>query len=1173
MRPPTSAFLSIVLLFIAGCAEDTQARHSFASPGRTGTAAKLPSAQVAADTPNSVLPRETKGPSNLSATEAPPSSLPAAKIANVVLDVVPPTQAHRVDSIPASAKSAPKAVQVERPNFQPSTEVAPPQVTRDVATTGSDSQTHSSAAVPTISKPEVGLLIAVAVCVIILVVRYQISETGRVRRRARQIVRDIQTTSQELTKFTEEVNASATTAAAGYIAAVRKQYLQSVSIEEVRKLAPGARIQPLRDRGLATLLDCQGWDAAKFHQLRGIGPDSATRIAAACAALTKSAYSQPIVHPSQSDSSTPAQKLYHQLFVVLRIREKLMGPYAALESVLKHVQAKSLAVHTSSSFFHWMLGSESKGALQLAIENGHALAAEMEPAGQNVQVLANAKSQLEDAKITSTKTLVDQDVTKDVAANEVFYRDTLTRLLGPNMPAGTRVSPPVIPQLFGSPALQPVRVQMPGASTSGYSITRRSKFDLEIQLGRSRPARVGSGSPKSPAECWIPPGQEASIAGYRIPGGLIYVGENLLSANARDIEPALIDPAQPIASDRANCHERMLNYWSNYSYADPAARASYLQWLAGGKKDPLADVGYVFLYFYGLERRALADALQDPVARAEIPQITEEVRRLQSLYADNHSLKRYTETFIEYLSATQSMASASKDTDVPPPGERYALSFELRLRLGRFAVDGHPLPAKWAYAWYYSDPRTRLPAAAERCPEQALALFEIEYQRRFGSGLILPANKTRLKLTYRPASASFGGLLTTSSELPDVSVLSASYTKIDAIATDCYQQLDSYSRFIRRAPDQAKSFDALVVLPSALWPETTKQTFGVLAEKISSGGTAHTLTLRELAGMFHQTSPFSRGKYLALCRALGGLGIGIEPDPRFSNDVPNLEDSVALFATDIAEKLSPSFGLASLSMQLASAIAFVDGKAADVEVQRLRQEIESDSSLQLLERKRLMARIETYRIKPPTITGLRPMIERMNAETKTKVADFLLAIVLADGVIDPSEVKMMEKIYGLFGMDAADLYSRLHELGSVPLGSAPSSVRLTSVSTIDMAKVRRLRAVSEDVTKKLTVIFAADDKAEAAHENEAVAAAKTDTVLPPTLLDLDVPHADLLTILLGRAQWTRAEFEEVCTDKGLMPDGAIERINDAAFTKFNQAIVEGEDPLEIGVELVNQSAA
>lgn len=44
----------------------------------------------------------------------------------------------------------------------------------------------------------------------------------------------------------------------------------------------------------------------------------------------------------------------------------------------------------------------------------------------------------------------------------------------------------------------------------------------------------------------------------------------------------------------------------------------------------------MFLYFYGLERRFFVDQSNE-----DAKDIVQEVRRLQSLYPDNHSVRRY----------------------------------------------------------------------------------------------------------------------------------------------------------------------------------------------------------------------------------------------------------------------------------------------------------------------------------------------------------------------------------------------------------------------------------------------------------------------------------------------------------------------------------------------------
>ncbi|MFC0623180.1 TerB N-terminal domain-containing protein [Kribbella deserti] len=64
----------------------------------------------------------------------------------------------------------------------------------------------------------------------------------------------------------------------------------------------------------------------------------------------------------------------------------------------------------------------------------------------------------------------------------------------------------------------------------------------------------------------------------------------------------------------------------------PEARATYLQWLGSGRNDPSAYVGYVLLFFYGIERRVLIGMANDPMLRCELPLLRAEVQRLHSIY-------------------------------------------------------------------------------------------------------------------------------------------------------------------------------------------------------------------------------------------------------------------------------------------------------------------------------------------------------------------------------------------------------------------------------------------------------------------------------------------------------------------------------------------------------------
>lgn len=75
-------------------------------------------------------------------------------------------------------------------------------------------------------------------------------------------------------------------------------------------------------------------------------------------------------------------------------------------------------------------------------------------------------------------------------------------------------------------------------------------------------------------------------------------------------DPCLVDPSKEVAR-QGDYTVAQMGYWPSYAEISSTARGAYLNWLAGGRKDPNADVGYVFLFFYGLERRAIIDGGKD----------------------------------------------------------------------------------------------------------------------------------------------------------------------------------------------------------------------------------------------------------------------------------------------------------------------------------------------------------------------------------------------------------------------------------------------------------------------------------------------------------------------------------------------------------------------------------
>jgi hypothetical protein len=90
-----------------------------------------------------------------------------------------------------------------------------------------------------------------------------------------------------------------------------------------------------------------------------------------------------------------------------------------------------------------------------------------------------------------------------------------------------------------------------------------------------------------------------------------------------------------------------------------------------------------------------------------------------------------------------------------------------------------------------------------------------------------------------------------------------------------------------------------------------------------------------------------------------------------------------------------------------------------------------------------------------------------------------------------------------------------------------------------------------------------------------------DLSLPPELAPsagvrigtLDAAHSQLLRLLVKNNELKRVEFEQMAAELGLMPDGALDVINDAAFEISNRILCEGDDPIFVDVDVAKEMVA
>lgn len=308
---------------------------------------------------------------------------------------------------------------------------------------------------------------------------------------------------------------------------------------------------------------------------------------------------------------------------------------------------------------------------------------------------------------------------------------------------------------------------------------------------------------------------------------MVYVGRGLQAVDRSATEPALINLTLSVRASKPDHAGSTLGYWPSYDSITPAARAAYLSWLAGGRSAPDTQIGYVFLFFYGLERRALIDIAADPSLRWELPLLKAEVQRLDALYGASSSFGSYASRFLAVLDLQNSNAERPE----PPPlikEHRYEVPMSLTVEIGSFAVDGQPVPPDWAlaWAWYHSEIYLRTPAT--RCPEEFAALFKARYTKTHKDGITVRPTKQLIELDYYAASAGIQNV-SLSANVPDVIMAAVPKRQLTKIVDSVTEDLDPYSRFVGRNPDDRHSLSAAALLPEDLTGEPGPELAELLA--------------------------------------------------------------------------------------------------------------------------------------------------------------------------------------------------------------------------------------------------------------------------------------------------------------------------------------------------------
>jgi hypothetical protein len=676
---------------------------------------------------------------------------------------------------------------------------------------------------------------------------------------------------------------------------------------------------------------------------------------------------------------------------------------------------------------------------------------------------------------------------------------------------------------------------------------------------------------------WVQPGEAVDVRGSTVPGGAFYLGTALISPILHGDDPALVNSELKIDFTNPVSSGTDMQYWPAYGSITPAQRAAYISWLASDRNWAKMPIGFVFMYFYGFERRVFIDLLGTPRLRDELPWIRTEIERIGRVYGTNPSLHFYVDRF---LWALDCLGEPTASYDAPiVSAQGWQIPDTLKLGLGRLVAAGRPIPPGWALSWLKADPDVSLRTPAERCPEEFAKLFMLRYARRYGEGLVIRPPKKMLDIRYRPASRSFGGVPLPVGTVPDVTSLKAPMRSFVTLAQQCTDALDAYSRWVGRHPHDRTSLTALALLPPDLTSALPSDALDRLGEWVEAqlrqrdhaaidGG--------QLGGLWPTTATgkLTPRQSASLCELLGRGGYGIEPDVRFGGPAIGPGPAVVFRSDETAGDPPPGWERIVATLDLATAVAALR-QPDDATIEALAGQLGQALELSGAQRQRGRAHLYWAALASPSLALAKRALAQDSGQARAELGQFLVDLATQRGGVGPDQVTGLTKAYQALGLEPATMFSLIHQRSVAP-SEAPIDVRRAIPSTggeaippppdgandggivLDPALLAATLAASAESTALLGKIFLDTEET------------PLPTPVPVTPGRLGGPYRELLGQLATRARWTQAEFVGLTARLDLLPNRAMEVLNEAALDQTGDLVLEGDDVLEVNYEVLKE---
>jgi uncharacterized tellurite resistance protein B-like protein len=656
-------------------------------------------------------------------------------------------------------------------------------------------------------------------------------------------------------------------------------------------------------------------------------------------------------------------------------------------------------------------------------------------------------------------------------------------------------------------------------------------------------------------------------------------------------DSSLIELGLPVAK-QSDSSER-LGYWPSYHNCTPGQRAAYLQWLYGGRSHQVAELGYVFIFFYGLERRIVVDGLDhECVAR--------ELIRLLPMFGQSNSFAGYG-TRLLWLAIYLSVDHGGMPTDVIEDAIRVTNRWRdgsLELYLAYLSRTQGQLSGEACYAWAEQDQRAMKSIVCVRHSDKFKELFIRKVQDAFPEGVPFPSTTRNKAISYHPASSTLLSapqqmVKVSGQMMPTLEPRRNPCSKLIQIWNDCIEQLKAFDRASRKATHEVTSetYEALPIeLRDGDHPEL--EHWNRLISRVTDEDGWALVSVNELArikGIKERTS-LTKSQTMSILNTADTLGFAIEPDCRINGKNFRWNEPIAIFNCEMAkcdDRSIEKFRTASFLLELGLSVAVSDNEVDERELEAIESHIEAELDLTPDLAKRLSALRHLMVAKGPKLSTVpQTFLAALSKNQRKAIGSYLVSVAAADQVVTNKEKNVLRAAFQKLSLPLDMLAELLapYEAVKVELQTATTSAvdQLdTEAPALDFDRIRRIREETRHVQDLLHEVItnSIDDSDEllvvqtantADEPMEEVVSVNANIATVPMVQMIDqcidsrfatVPsrYQSFCAKLATQTRWNMREAQELARSEGLMFSAALEAINEWSTDEFGDWLIEESD--------------